>query len=57
MSLGTGAKLFFMSIVTIVRVPPLSSFIPTTLPTFTPAMRTSACWASVVASGNATLNS
>ena len=46
-----------MSIVAIVRAPPLSSDSFTTLPTFTPAMRTSACTGSVVASGNATFTS
>ena len=57
MSLGIGAKPFFTSIVASVRAPPLSSDSFTTLPTLTPAMRTSAWSGSVVASGNATLNS
>jgi hypothetical protein len=51
-SSGNGAYFGSIDIVTRVAAPPLSSSFLRTLPTFTPAMRTSACSASVVASGN-----
>ena len=49
---GIGAKRSSSSISTTVRAPPLSSSLALTLPTFTPAMRTSDSSASVAASGN-----
>src|SRR5436309_11615548 len=46
-----------MSKVTLVRLPPLSSSFLCTFPIVTPASRTSACSANVVASGKCTYNS
>jgi hypothetical protein len=56
-SFGIGAYLGSIWSVTVVASPRLSSAFCETLPTVTPAIRTSACCASVVASGNATLSS
>ena len=50
MSLGIGAYGSSICTSTIVRAPPASSSFVLTLPTFTPAMRTSASSASVAAS-------
>src|SRR5437763_12753074 len=46
-----------MSKVTLVRLPPLSSSFLCTFPIVTPAIRTSACSANVVASGKCTYTS
>ncbi len=54
MSSGIGAKRSSISMSTTVRAPPLSSSLALTLPTLTPAIRTSDSVASVAASGNAT---
>ena len=54
---ATGAYLGSIWSVTVVATSRLSSFFWETLPTVTPAMRTSACWASVVASGKLTFSS
>ena len=51
MSLATGAYFGSIWSVTVVALSRLSSAFCDTLPTVTPAIRTSACWASVVASG------
>ena len=55
MSLGIGAYGSSSWTSTIVRAPPASSSFVLTLPTFTPAMRTSASSASVAASGMCTV--
>ena len=54
MSIGSGAYLGSIAIVTLVALPFSSSSLVLTVPTLTPEMRTSASWASVVASGKAT---
>ena len=56
MSFGIGAYGESSWTSTTVRAPPLSSSFDFTLPTFTPAIRTSASSASVAASGMCTLN-
>ena len=56
MSFGIGAYGGSSWTSTIVRAPPLSSSFDFTLPTFTPAMRTSASSASVAASGHVDVN-
>ena len=56
MSFGIGAYGESSWTSTTVRAPPLSSSFDLTLPTFTPAIRTSASSASVAASGMFTVN-
>jgi hypothetical protein len=55
LSSGIGANRSSISISATVRSPPLSSSFDFTLPTLTPAIRTSASVASVDASGKAAL--